>query len=110
MQLVTMKVKDVRANDDNPPERTDRNNKFKNLMKSVSKVGLMSPIVISSDNRLINGTRRLAVHKDLGKKNVFKSRNNWWKSMSSENGGVKEVSSKFCYWINHVQKLYWKHE
>ena len=76
MQLVTMKVKDVRANDDNPPERTDRNNKFKNLMKSVSKVGLMSPIVISSDNRLINGTRRLAVHKDLGKKTIKAIRHN----------------------------------
>ena len=76
MQLVTMKVKDVKANDDNPPERTDRNNKFKNLMKSVSKVGLMSPIVISSDNRLINGTRRLAVHKDLGKKTIKAIRHN----------------------------------
>ena len=76
MQLVTMKVKDVKSNDDNPPERTDRNNKFKNLMKSVSKVGLMSPIVISSDNRLINGTRRLAVHKDLGKKTIKAIRHN----------------------------------
>jgi len=27
MQLVTMKVKDVKSNDDNPPERTDRNNR-----------------------------------------------------------------------------------
>ena len=76
MQLVTMKVKDVKSNDDNPPERTDRNNKFKNLMKSVSKVGLMSLIIVSSDNRLINGMRRLAVHKDLGKKTIKAIRHN----------------------------------
>jgi len=76
MQLVTMKVKDVKTNNGNPPERTDRNNKFKNLMKSVSKVGLMSPIVVSSDNRLINGMRRLAVHKDLGKKTIKAIRHN----------------------------------
>jgi len=71
-----MKVKDVKTNNGNPPERTDRNNKFKNLMKSVSKVGLMSPIVVSSDNRLINGMRRLAVHKDLGKKTIKAIRHN----------------------------------
>ena len=76
MQLVTMKTKDVKANPDNPPERTDRNRKFSNLMKSVSKVGLMSPIVVSSDNRLINGMRRLAVHKDLGKKTIKAIRHN----------------------------------
>jgi len=76
MQLVTMKVKDVKANPDNPPERTDRNKKFSNLMKSVTKVGLMSPIVISSNNVLINGNRRLAVHKDLGKKTIKAIRHN----------------------------------
>jgi len=76
MQLVTMKVKDVKANPDNPPERTDRNRKFSNLMKSVTKVGLMSPIVVSSNNVLINGNRRLAVHKDLGKKTIKAIRHN----------------------------------
>ena len=76
MQLVTMKVKDVKANPDNPPERTDRNKKFSNLMKSVTKVGLMSPIVVSSNNVLINGNRRLAVHKDLGKKTIKAIRHN----------------------------------
>jgi ParB-like chromosome segregation protein Spo0J len=63
-----MKVKDVKRNKDNPPIRTDRDNKFKKLLTSVSKYGLISPIVVSSNNVLINGTRRLAVHKDLGKK------------------------------------------
>ena len=76
MQLVTMKTKDVKANPDNPPERTDRNRKFSNLMKSVTKVGLMSPIVVSSNNVLINGNRRLAVHKDLGKKTIKAIRHN----------------------------------
>ncbi len=76
MQLVTMKTKDVKANPDNPPERTDRDKKFKNLMKSVTKVGLMSPIVVSSNNVLINGNRRLAVHKDLDKKTIMAVRHN----------------------------------
>ena len=31
MNLVTMKVKDVKPNEHNPPERTDRNNKFKSF-------------------------------------------------------------------------------
>ena len=76
MNLVTMKVKDVKRNDDNPPIRTDRDNKFKKLLTSVSKYGLISPIVVSSNNVLINGTRRLAVHKDLGKKTIKAIRHN----------------------------------
>jgi len=76
MNLVTMKVKDVKRNKDNPPVRTDRNNKFKKLLTSVSKYGLISPIVVSSNNVLINGTRRLAVHKDLGKKTIKAIRHN----------------------------------
>ena len=76
MNLVTMKVKDVKPNKDNPPVRTDRNNKFKKLLTSVSKYGLISPIVVSSNNVLINGNRRLAVHKDLGKKTISAIRHN----------------------------------
>jgi len=76
MNLVTMKVKDVKPNKDNPPVRTDRNNKFKKLLTSVSKYGLISPIVVSSNNVLINGNRRLAVHKDLGKKTIKAIRHN----------------------------------
>ena len=76
MNLVTMKVKDVKRNKDNPPVRTDRNNKFKKLLTSVSKYGLISPIVVSSNNVLINGNRRLAVHKDLGKKTIKAIRHN----------------------------------
>tara|TARA_Y100000034_G_scaffold16945_1_gene18414 strand:- start:1005 stop:1643 length:639 start_codon:yes stop_codon:yes gene_type:complete len=76
MNLVTMKVKDVKRNKDNPPIRTDRDNKFKKLLTSVSKYGLISPIVVSSNNVLINGTRRLAVHKDLGKKTIKAIRHN----------------------------------
>ena len=76
MNLVTMKVNSVKPNRDNPEGRLDRDNRFKNLTRSISKVGLLDPIIVSSDNRLINGTRRLAVHKDLGKKTIYAIRHN----------------------------------
>jgi hypothetical protein len=76
MNLIKMKTADIKPNPDNPPERVDRDNKFKNLLKTVSEFGLLAPIIVSSDNRLINGTRRLAVHKDLGKKTIYAIRHN----------------------------------
>ena len=76
MNLITMKVKNVKPNEHNPPVRIDRDNKFKKLLTSVSRYGLISPIVISSNNVLINGNRRLAVHKDLGKKTIKAIRHN----------------------------------
>ena len=76
MNLVNMKVKDVKPNKDNPPERVNKDTKFKNLLKTVSEFGLLAPIIVSSDNKLINGTRRLAVHKDLGKKRIYAIRHN----------------------------------
>ena len=58
MNLVNMKVKDVKPNEHNPPVRTDRNNKFKKLLTYVTKYGLISPIVVTRNDVLINGNRR----------------------------------------------------
>ena len=62
-----MKIKDVKPNRFNPPQRIDRKSgPFKKLLGSISKTGQIEPITVSNDNVIVNGTRRMEVQKELG--------------------------------------------
>ena len=80
--VILIGIKDLKPNIFNPPQRVNKTTSaWKNLMHSVSKRGQIFPIAISSDNVIVNGTRRTEVAKTLGKEKIVATRLN---SNSSE--------------------------
>jgi len=80
--VILIGIKDLKPNIFNPPQRVNKTTSaWKNLMRSVSKKGQIFPIAISSDNVIVNGTRRTEVAKTLGKEKIVATRLN---SNSSE--------------------------
>ena len=80
--VILIGIKDLKPNIFNPPQRVNKTTSaWKNLMHSVSKKGQIFPIAISSDNVIVNGTRRTEVAKTLGKEKIVATRLN---SNSSE--------------------------
>lgn len=60
-----LRVKDVQVSTYNPPGRTSRG-RIRELVQSISRVGLLYPVLVDTHNRLIDGHRRLAAVKELG--------------------------------------------
>ena len=66
MQLKTVDINKIKGSPFNPSIRTDRStSKYKNLTASIKRTGLLSPVLLTSDNMLIDGNRRYNVAKDL---------------------------------------------
>tara|TARA_Y100000310_G_scaffold23295_1_gene22253 strand:- start:401 stop:1060 length:660 start_codon:yes stop_codon:yes gene_type:complete len=77
MNLVKVRIKDLKDNPFNPPQRIDKKRtSYKELVSSINKTGQIEPITISSDNVVINGTRRKTVMLDLGEKRIYANRLN----------------------------------
>tara|TARA_R100000808_G_C2152311_1_gene161658 strand:- start:1475 stop:2170 length:696 start_codon:yes stop_codon:yes gene_type:complete len=53
-----------------PPMRCEDNTKLRSLTENIAKNGLLNPLLIASDNVLIDGHRRLAALTSLGVKKV----------------------------------------
>lgn len=71
MRLRMVAVSDLRFNGFNPHSRTlDKNPKFKQLLDSVRRVGVLSPLLVSPDGLVIDGHRRLACAMRLGMQEV----------------------------------------
>lgn len=51
-------------------QRTSLDKDIKQLAEQIERVGLINPIVIHEDGRLVAGERRLEAHKQLGKKSI----------------------------------------
>ena len=67
MQLVNVNVSSIKGSPFNPTIRTDRTTtKYKSLRTSIRNMGILSPVLITSDNTLIDGNRRFNVAKELG--------------------------------------------
>jgi hypothetical protein len=64
-QFRSLRVSDVRAADYNPARRVLKEN-IRELTDSMSRVGLLYPTLVTADNRVIDGHRRLAAAKELG--------------------------------------------
>lgn len=60
-----LRVEDVQTADYNPVRRTEAR-RIKSLVKSMSEIGLLYPILVDESNRVIDGHRRLAAAKELG--------------------------------------------
>tara|TARA_R100001594_G_scaffold119319_1_gene154726 strand:+ start:2208 stop:2873 length:666 start_codon:yes stop_codon:yes gene_type:complete len=72
MKYVEVKVSDVIESKYNPTIRTDKENiKYKSLKESISRDGLLNPILLARNGKkLVAGHRRLNVFKDLGIKYI----------------------------------------
>lgn len=62
---VLLDVKSVKVAPYNPPGRTEKS-RLRSLLESVKEVGLLYPILVDHDHRIIDGHRRLAVVTALG--------------------------------------------
>lgn len=70
-KIVMMSVGTIQCAPFNPENRTEENERLKNLMQGIKDLGgIVYPLIVSSDNRLIDGHRRLACAKKLGIKEV----------------------------------------
>lgn len=65
MQVQNKKLSDIVMAPFNPKSRTDRNN-LKGLRRSIEEIGLLYPVLVDSNNKLIDGHRRVAVAKLIG--------------------------------------------
>ena len=71
MVFKTMLISRLKFNPRNPVVRTDTTHTgFKSLRHNIQKNGLLTPIVIANDNRIIDGNRRVTALKELGVKRV----------------------------------------
>ena len=77
MNLLKVNLMDLKPNPMNPPQRVDKKlTSYKLLRNSIKRAGQIEPITISSDNTIINGTKRTAVTKDLGLDTIYANRLN----------------------------------
>jgi hypothetical protein len=65
IKLTQASVNDLHGTAYNPEARTN-NRKLRNLSKSMATYGSLVPIIITEDNRIIDGHRRVACAKSLG--------------------------------------------
>ena len=71
MVFKTVLISKLKFNPMNPVIRTDTtHNGFKSLKNNIQKNGLLVPIIIASNNMIIDGNRRVTALKDLGVKKV----------------------------------------
>lgn len=64
MNVKKVKIVDLVNADHNPKERSVKN--LTGLMKSLEKIGLQYPVLVTKDNVIIDGHRRVAAAKELG--------------------------------------------
>lgn len=70
-KIVMVPVGTIQCAPFNPENRTEENERLKNLMQGIKDLGgIVYPLIVSSDNRLIDGHRRLTCAKKLGIKEV----------------------------------------
>ena len=69
MTFKTMLLSKISFNPKNPVIRTDQTHmSFKSLLANIRKNGLLTPIIVASNGRIIDGNRRLTALKHLGVK------------------------------------------
>ena len=77
MELSKVKISELKANPHNPPQRVRKStNSYKLLRNSIKKAGQIEPITISSDNIIVNGTRRTTVMSELGHEEIYANKLN----------------------------------
>jgi len=109
MELVKVKIKDLKQNPFNPPQRVNKNTEsYKHLLSSISRAGQIEPITVSTDNTIINGTRRVTVMKELGHKAIFANQSNsdsseMFDEMFLECNVVEKISGAQWAW-RYLQK------
>jgi hypothetical protein len=69
MNVKTARVESLKVSVYNPPSRTEKVG-LKHLRSSVSKRGILYPLLVTKDMTVIDGHRRLAVAKELGLEEV----------------------------------------
>lgn len=65
-KILRIPVNTIIATPYNPPERTEAGKKFRDLVETVQKYGVLQPILITADRDLVDGNRRLAASKQAG--------------------------------------------
>lgn len=71
MKLIDVKVNEIKGSPFNPTIRTDRRTtKYKSLRASIKRTGMLNPVLLTQDNMLIDGNRRLNIAKELGYKKL----------------------------------------
>tara|TARA_Y100000310_G_C20601780_1_gene773419 strand:- start:749 stop:1399 length:651 start_codon:yes stop_codon:yes gene_type:complete len=109
MNLIKVNIKDLKNNPFNPPQRVNKNTgSYKSLISSISRAGQIEPITISTDNTIINGTRRVTVMKELGHETVFANQSNsdsskMFDEMFLECNVVEKISGAQWAW-RYLQK------
>lgn len=68
-QVYSVPVENIRTAAFNPPNRTDKRS-IHELMESIKQFGILMPLMITHDCKLIDGHRRLACAKELGMTDV----------------------------------------
>lgn len=63
-QLKYVSLSQLKPSKHNPPGRQKRD--IRSLAKSIQEIGLQYPILISENNVIIDGHRRVAAHRDMG--------------------------------------------
>lgn len=67
MQVKRIPIATLSTAPHNPKSRTENNSRLRQLAKSMEKIGILYPILVSKDGkRVIDGHRRLAAAKRLG--------------------------------------------
>ena len=69
-KILLVPVSSIHHTPYNPPSRTKEGKALQNLMDTISRHGLVYPILISSDRDVIDGNRRLAACRALGMDSV----------------------------------------
>lgn len=64
MEYRKVKVKDIKANDYNPNEMTE--DLFEALKKEISEKGFLMPVLLNTDNTIIDGEHRWKAAWDIG--------------------------------------------
>jgi len=109
MNLIHISMKDLKDNPFNPPQRIDKKRtSYKELLTSFKSAGQIEPITISSDNVIINGTRRKSVMTDLGETRIYANKLNsnsakLFDNMFLECNVVEKISGAQWAW-RYLQK------
>jgi len=104
MNLLKVNLMDLKPNPMNPPQRVNKHcSSYKLLRNSIKRAGQIEPITISSDNIIVNGTRRTTVIKDLGFDTIYANRLNsnsaeLFDSMFLECNVVEKISGAQWAW------------
>jgi hypothetical protein len=75
-QVTLVKVSDIRPSDHNPRGFVDRNDSFERLAASISRVGVLVPIVVAPDRtgtkkyELVDGERRFLAATEAGREKI----------------------------------------